>query len=152
MNQYRGLFSRTALFGVFSFSPLLLLPAPAIAEEAESIEEVVVVGSRRPGRVATDSPVPVDVLRGEEFENIGSSDMDDILRNLLPSYNVQRYSISDAATITRPATLRGLPPDNTLVLVNNKRRHRAAVIAELGGSSGCRFPGSGCLGHTAHRH
>jgi iron complex outermembrane receptor protein len=107
--------------------------APA-AIGAEVIEEVVVTGSRVPGRTATDSAVPIDVVGGEEFENMGSSDMDDMLRNLLPSYNVSRYAISDAATLTRPANLRGLPPDNTLVLVNGKRRHRASVIAELGGS------------------
>lgn len=99
-----------------------------------SLEEVVVVGSRVAGRVATDAPVPVDVFTSDDLENQGVSDMDDMLRNLIPSYNVQRLPISDAATITRPATLRGLPPDNTLVLVNGKRRHRSAVIAELGGS------------------
>lgn len=101
---------------------------------AEAIEEVVVTGSRVPGRTATDSAVPVDVVAGDEFENMGTSDMDDMLRNLLPSYNVQRLPISDAATLTRPANMRGLPPDNTLILVNGKRRHRASVIAELGGS------------------
>jgi len=115
------------------FAPLSLLAvlapftAPA-ALGAEVIEEVVVTGSRVPGRTATDSAVPIDVVGGEEFENMGSSDMGDMLRNLLPSYNVSRYAISDAAN------MRGLPPDNTLVLVNGKRRHRASVIAELGGS------------------
>ncbi|HSG89175.1 MAG TPA: TonB-dependent receptor [Pseudomonadales bacterium] len=98
------------------------------------LEEVVVVGSRVAGRVATDAPVPVDVFTSDDLENQGATDMDDMLRNLIPSYNVQRAAISDAATITRPATMRGLPPDNVLVLVNGKRRHRAAVIAELGGS------------------
>ena len=108
--------------------------AAAEAVDAASLEEVVVVGSRVAGRVATDAPVPVDVFTSEDLENMGATDMDDMLRNLIPSYNVQRLAISDAATITRPATLRGLPPDNTLVLVNGKRRHRGAVIAELGGS------------------
>jgi iron complex outermembrane receptor protein len=60
--------------------------------------------------------------------------MDELLRALLPSYNVSNHSIDDAATITRPANLRGLPPDNTLVLINGKRHHRSSVIAELGGS------------------
>lgn len=124
---------RSTLAGALILSPAAV-PAALAQEGAQSIEEVVVVGSRRPGRSATDSPVPVDVVSGDDFENMGTSDMDDMLRNLLPSYNVQRLPISDAATITRPATLRGLPPDNTLILVNGKRRHRAAVIAELGGS------------------
>lgn len=124
---------RFSLIGALAFCPLAV-PVAAAQEGAQAIEEVVVVGSRRAGRTATDSPVPVDVVSGDDFQAQGTSDMDDLLRNLLPSYNVQRLPISDAATITRPATLRGLPPDNTLVLVNGKRRHRSAVIAELGGS------------------
>jgi iron complex outermembrane receptor protein len=61
------------------------------------------------------------------------SDLADIIRTSVPSFNVNTQPISDAATLIRPANLRGLPPDNTLILVNNKRRHRAAVIAFLGG-------------------
>ena len=58
--------------------------------------------------------------------------MDALLAAMVPSYNVAQEPISDAATLIRPATLRSLPPDATLVLVNGKRRHRAAVIALLG--------------------
>lgn len=126
-------FLRVALIAALLASPVAV-PAALAQEGAEAIEEVVVVGSRRAGRTATDSPVPVDVVSGEDFENQGTSDMDDLLRNLLPSYNVTQQSISDAATITRPANLRGLPPDNTLILINGKRHRRASVIAELGGS------------------
>ncbi|MEQ8860571.1 MAG: TonB-dependent receptor [Pseudomonadales bacterium] len=133
MGELKNSLLRSALVGAVVLSPVAV-PAALAQEGATSIEEVVVVGSRRAGRTATDSPVPVDVVSGDDFQNMGTSDMDDMLRNLLPSYNVQRLPISDAATITRPATLRGLPPDNTLILVNGKRRHRASVIAELGGS------------------
>jgi len=133
MGELRDSLLRAGLVGALALSPVAV-PAALAQEGAMSIEEVVVVGSRRAGRTATDSPVPVDVVTGEDFQKMGTTDMDDMLRNLLPSYNVQRLPISDAATITRPATLRGLPPDNTLVLVNGKRRHRASVIAELGGS------------------
>ncbi len=115
---------------------LLVLPvaAPsALAQGAEAIEEVVVVGSRRQDRSASDSPVPVDVIGGDEFTNRGDSDMDSLLASLIPSYNVSQQPISDAATLVRPANLRGLPPDATLVLVNGKRRHRASVISFLGG-------------------
>ncbi len=100
----------------------------------EPIEEIITTGTRRAERSAADSAVPIDVVSGQEFENMGTSDLDDMLRNTVPSYNVTRQAISDAATIVRPATLRGLPPDNSLVLVNGKRRHRSGVIAELGGS------------------
>lgn len=103
----------------------------------EEIEEVKVVGSRRLDRSAADSPVPVDVLQGDEFLAQGGNDMDDLLAALVPSYNVSLEPISDAATFIRPAVLRSLSPDSTLVLVNGKRRHRAAVIALLGaGASG----------------
>lgn len=114
----------------------ILIPAGytpiAIGQETQ-IEEVVTIGSRRPQR-SGDSPVPVDVITGDELVNQGYADLDELLRTSVPSYNVQRASISDAATVVRPATLRGLPPDNILVLVNGKRRHRSGVIAELGGS------------------
>ena len=111
------------------FSPLVL------AQQADGIvEEIVTIGSRRAQRSATDSSVPVDVISGEEFLNMGSADLDEMLKTTVPSYNVARNEISDAATLVRPANLRGLPPDNVLILVNGKRRHRSGVIAELGGS------------------
>ncbi len=117
----------------------LLAPAGfapvAYGQQADDIvEEIVTIGSRRPARSASESSVPVDVISGDEFVNMGFADLDEMLRTTVPSYNVTRQSISDAATIVRPATLRGLPPDNVLVLVNGKRRHRSGVIAELGGS------------------
>ncbi len=103
------------------------------AGAAPAIEEVVVVGSRRRDRSAADSPVPVDVIDGDDFLGIGPTDMDWLLSTLVPSYNVNQQPISDAATIVRPANLRGLSPDATLVLLNGKRRHRSGVIAFLGG-------------------
>ena len=117
----------------------LLAPAgfaPAVygQQADELVEEIISIGSRRPQRSASDSSVPVDVISGEEFQNMGFADLDEMLKTLVPSYNVSRHAISDAATLVRPATLRGLPPDNVLVLVNGKRRHRSGVIAELGGS------------------
>ena len=99
----------------------------------EEIEEIVTTGTRRSARSASDSSVPVDVITGSEFENMGPADLNDLLKTAIPSYNVDRQSISDAATLVRPATMRGLPPDNVLILVNGKRRHRSGVIAELGG-------------------
>jgi iron complex outermembrane receptor protein len=104
-----------------------------VALGEDTIEEVVVTGSRRAPRSVSDSSAPIDVIGGDDFENQGSMDMGDMLRTLVPSYNVNTQPISDAATLVRPANLRGLPPDNTLVLVNGKRRHRGAVISFLGG-------------------
>ncbi len=114
-----------ATFGAPGFVP--------VAFGADEIEEVVVTGSRRAPRSVGDSAAPIDVIGGDDFENQGSMDMGDMLRTLVPSFNVNTQPISDAATLIRPANLRGLPPDNTLVLVNGKRRHRGAVISFLGG-------------------
>ena len=77
--------------------------------------------------------MPVDIIRGEDLQTYGIRDMDSLLSATVPSYNVNQQPISDAATLIRPANLRGLPPDSTLVLVNGKRRHRASVITFLGG-------------------
>ena len=110
-----------------------VMTSVAQAQGADEIEEIITTGTRRAARSASDSSVPVDVISGQEFENMGTADLDDMLKTAIPSYNVDRHSISDAATLVRPATMRGLPPDNVLILVNGKRRHRSGVIAELGG-------------------
>ena len=129
---------------------LLVMPVPPGGaqeagekdEEVTVLEPVVVLGSRVPGRSAHDSPVPVDVIEGTTFRNYGARDMDSLLSQIVPSYNVNQQPISDAATLVRPANLRGLPPDSTLILVNGKRRHRASVITFLGNgiSSGAHAP------------
>ena len=93
---------------------------------------LVVVGSRAEPRSAIESAVPVDVIRTEDFASQGSTDLAGQLRTVVPSFNVNIQPISDAATIVRPANLRNLAPDHTLILVNGKRRHRAAVITWLG--------------------
>ena len=112
----------------------------AIAQETDEI--VVSVGTRRADRSATDAVAPIDVIPPEDFVNQGSNDIADLLRTAVPSYNVNAQPISDAATVIRPANLRGLSPDNTLVLLNGKRRHRGSVISFLGGgiSDGAQGP------------
>ncbi len=105
-----------------------LLTQSPTAFGQEKLEEVVVTGTRGRARSVFDSTAPIDVLTGDEFRNQGASDMTTLLRNSIPSFNVNSQPISDAATIVRPANLRGLAPDHTLILVNGKRRHRAAVI------------------------
>lgn len=101
---------------------------------AEPVGVIVVVGSRRAPRSVLESAAPVDVFSSDELRIQAPIDMNDILRTLSPSFNVQRHGIDDEATLVRPFTLRGLPPDSTLVLVNGKRRHRSGVIALLGSS------------------
>ena len=107
-------------------------PVQVVAEEGV-IEEVIVTGTRVADRSAADSPVPVDVISGSEFRDNASTDVQDMLRTAVPSFDVNTQPISDAATISRPANVRGLSPDNVLVLVNGKRRHRGSIISFLGG-------------------
>ena len=95
-------------------------------------ESVVVVGSRAEPRSAIESTVPVDVIPTTDLTSQGSRDLATQLRTVIPSFNVSIQPISDAATVVRPANLRNLAPDHTLVLVNGKRRHRSAVITWLG--------------------
>ena len=104
----------------------------ATQEESKIYETFVVTGSRAKPRSVTESMVPIDVIGVEDFVSMGETDIHNQLRTLVPSYNVNAQPISDAATIVRPANLRGLAPDHSLVLINGKRRHRAAVIYWLG--------------------
>ena len=103
-----------------------------LSQVAIALEGLVAVGSRGRPRAVTASPVPVDAIASTDFVNQGDTDLSSLLRNIAPSYNVNVQPIADAATISRPANLRNLAPDHTLVLVNGKRRHRAATIAWFG--------------------
>ena len=104
----------------------------ALTEVAIDLGGLVAVGTRAEPRTVTESPVPVDVIRTPELINQGDVDFANVIRNVVPSFNVNIQPISDAATFARPANLRGLAPDHTLVLVNGKRRHRTAVITWYG--------------------
>tara|TARA_B100001057_G_scaffold112890_2_gene111092 strand:- start:2964 stop:5861 length:2898 start_codon:yes stop_codon:yes gene_type:complete len=109
------------------------LPTSVSAQGAdEAVEEIVTIGTRRAGRTALDTAVPIDVFNQEDLDSVSSSDMLDIIKTLVPSFNVSRQPISDGATMIRPPQLRGLDADKTLVLINGKRRHRAALV-NLGG-------------------
>jgi iron complex outermembrane receptor protein len=108
----------------------------ASAEDAaqdKDVERIAVVGSRSAPRSVADSPVPIDIIGGGELGKNASSDMLDQLQAAVPSLTVKSQPISDASSFIRPINLRGLSSDSTLVLLNGKRRHRASVIAFLGG-------------------
>ena len=97
-------------------------------------EETVVVGSRARPRSATESAVPVDVLSATDLLGRGAGDLKDQLRTVIPSFNANTQPIQGASTVVRPAMLRNLAPDHTLVLINGKRRHRASVLEWHGGN------------------
>lgn len=97
-------------------------------EPASEGDAIIVTGTRRNDLTAAKSPTPIDIISAEELLAQGSSDVNDILRQQVPSLNVQRFTSNDGSVFTRPYSLRGLPPDQTLVLVNGKRRHRGATV------------------------
>ncbi len=103
-------------------------PVAMAQGQGADIEEVVVTGSRRAPRTALDSAAPVDVFSATDFQDQGTADLNDLLRNLVPTFNVDVQDINDSNSLVRPATLRGLPADDTLVMVNGKRRHRSAAV------------------------
>lgn len=103
----------------------------ALAAEEEA-EKITVIGTRSHERSAADLAVPVDTLDSTSLLRQGASRMEDMLSRIAPSFTVALEPLSDAATLVRPANMRGLPPDSTLVLVNGKRRHRSSVITFLG--------------------
>lgn len=137
--------SRTLLYS--SLSSLALIAAPAYAQdpqpaadaqpEAEAAENsesavteqsIIVTGTRRTDRTIADSPVPIDVIGADAIANSGQTETNKILNDLVPSFNFPQPSIADGTDALRPATLRGLSPDQTLVLVNGKRRHVSALL------------------------
>lgn len=98
------------------------------AEETDPGAVIIVTGTRRTDRTVADSPTPIDVYAGAELQKQGTADMNQIIQNLVPSFSVARYAIGDGSSFVRPPNLRGLAPDQTLVMVNGKRLHRSALV------------------------
>jgi iron complex outermembrane receptor protein len=103
--------------------------APA-AQAPDSLDEIIVTGTRTKGRTALDSPVPVDVLSAHDLAKTGAvaGELAQALQSLAPSFNFPRQSNSGGADHVRAAQLRGMSPDQVLVLVNGKRRHTSAIV------------------------
>jgi iron complex outermembrane receptor protein len=123
-------FKKASLIAV-AISGVVAAAQPAFAQggEAAELEEVVVMGSRsNKARSATDSPVPVDVFSEAELAAFGNqADITDTLKALVPSYTATPAT-GDGSAFIRPTSLRGMAPDQSLVLVNGKRRHRSALV------------------------
>jgi iron complex outermembrane receptor protein len=112
-----------------------LLAAPAHAqvtapdEDADAtLPDIIVTGTRVADRSVLDTAVPVDVISAETLQTLGVSEITQGLSVSLPSMNFPRPGLTDGTDTVRPVTLRGLSPDQTLVLVNGKRRHSAALV------------------------
>ena len=97
-------------------------------DQAQDEERVQVVGSRVAVRSENESAVPVDLISGEDLRKAGATDVGAALELIAPSFNFVEMSVADGSDHVKPAMLRGLGPDQTLVLVNGKRRHQSALI------------------------
>ena len=126
-----GRLSRFSLYVAFASAGICLPAVHATAEEANVrlMEEIVTLGTRSvKERSASDSPVPVDVISGEDFTAVGNTaDLTDFLKASVPSYTATPAT-GDGSAFVRPTSLRGTAPDQTLILVNGKRRHRSALV------------------------
>ena len=115
------------------------LPMQAQAQQelpAEGeLQSVVVTGTFAKNRRTIDSESPIDILTSRDLQSTGSGELATVLARLLPSLNFARATGADASDAVRPAQLRGLSPDQTLVLVNGKRRYTSAVV-NVNGSLG----------------
>jgi len=94
-----------------------------------SLDEIILVGTRNPGRTALNSAVPVDVLNVSEIvESSPQITVTELLNYAAPSFSSNTQTISDGTDHIAPASLRGLGPDQVLVLINGKRRHKSSLV------------------------
>jgi len=127
---------RSSLFLAASGAALLIAgaasaqeaSAPTVDADATAIDDIVVTGSRVPSRSRLDTLAPVDVVTAETLSNRGTTEFAAALAQTVPSLSFARPSANDGSDSIRPATLRGLSPDQTLVLVNGTRRHASALV------------------------
>ncbi|MGZ8290748.1 MAG: TonB-dependent receptor plug domain-containing protein [Telluria sp.] len=99
-----------------------------VATADDNAATVIVTGTRVANRTALDTAAPVDIISAETLKNSGTTEMNQALSVALPSLNFPRPGLADGTDTIRPATLRGMGPDQTLVLVNSKRRHASALV------------------------
>lgn len=110
-------------------SALMAALAPAGAQQTEdTMSQVVVLGSRTQAKTALDTAVPVGLINSKDIQSAGTLELGKVLQDLDPSFNFTSTFVSDGTDIIRPATLRGLGPDQLLVLINGKRRHQQALV------------------------
>jgi iron complex outermembrane recepter protein len=125
--------SAIAIIGAASTLHAADSPQPGADESADSLTEVIVTGTRQTGVRASDSAAPISIVDSGAMSRVGQPDLNQALQQNLPSFNAQPFGY-DAAALTVSAALRGLNPNDTLVLINGKRRHSTANLAVDNGS------------------
>ena len=128
--MFHSLCSKVTFMGTaLLLSGLTPAAAQTVAGSAPlKLDALTVTGTRRLDRTVVESMVPVDIVSAAALQTSVSAELTDKLVQAVPSFNVQRLTIGEGAAFVRPARLRGLSPDQTLVLINGKRQHRSALI------------------------
>jgi iron complex outermembrane receptor protein len=126
---------RARLLGYASSVDSVVVSADAVTTKdfhvervATNLESVAILGTRGEGRTVMSAPVPIDVLSVADLQQSGRTETAQMIQAVAPSFNFPRATIADGTDHIRPATLRGLAPDQTLILVNGKRRHTSALV------------------------
>ncbi|MBC7440331.1 MAG: TonB-dependent receptor plug domain-containing protein, partial [Flavobacterium sp.] len=102
-------------------------------KKAEDLQEVQIVGSRNTKRTIVNSAVPIDIINMKDLTTqSGKIEINQLLQYIAPSFNANKQSGSDGADHVDPASLRGMGPDQTLVLINGKRRHQSSLVTLYG--------------------
>ncbi|WP_273048184.1 TonB-dependent receptor [Pseudoalteromonas sp.] len=126
----------------FAFSaPSIVNAQEAPVQAKKNIEQISVLGSRVSNRTSTESSSPIDLIDADDLNKGGFTELGQSLQATAPSFNFSRTQVSDGSDLFRPATLRGLQPDQTLVLVNGKRRHNQSIFG-LNGTVGAGAAGT----------
>src|SRR5690606_33804278 len=110
-------------------------PQPQASERASTLDTMIVTGTRVSDRTVAESTSPIDIITPEALQATGTTELATALARVLPSLNFPRPAVTDGTSAIRPAQLRGLSPDQVLVLVNGKRRHVSALL-NVNGSIG----------------
>lgn len=100
-----------------------------LQEDTNTLDEVIVGSRFSKPRTDTERPVPVDIISVKELQSTGQADLGQSITFSAPSFNAVKFGINDSAPFVDPATLRSLGPDQVLVLVNNKRRHKVSFLS-----------------------
>ena len=149
-------FGLRAVLGASTAAAALFAANPAFAQAtaqqsaadeaaaAADKDQIVVIGTRRTDRSSTNSASPVDIISSKDLSSQASSNLLDVVKNIVPSFYVPSNAISDASSFVHSPSLRGLPADETLVMLNGKRFNRSALVQVYsGGDTGLGYGSQG---------
>lgn len=131
----RALVAAPLILALGATTELAAQAAAGAKDQPIKLEAFVSTGTRFNDRTVVESPVPIDIVLASDLEKVGTPELSQMLQATIPSFNFPRPSLTDGTDHIRPATLRGLAPDQVLVLVNGKRRHTSALV-NVNGSIG----------------